>query len=132
VPRSYLETTLGRAANRFAVGAFSGGLGEFSGQAVSSRGDIGQINLNQVVLATGVGGIAGAALPDVRINGFTSGRNNAGAIYNGLQTRLTNGMISQFQLRNATNAGAANAVKGLYGQAAGTVVDGTIKKAVGQ
>ena len=129
VPTKYLASSLGQAANRGLVGAFSGGIGEFSGQLVTAGGNLSQVDSSQILLQGGIGGSLGAALPDVRWNGRTAGRNSSVAIYAGLQTRLNNGSISRFQVGYATSAGAANAVKGLYAQGAGAAVDGVIKRA---
>ena len=102
-------------------------------QFITARGDINQINGNQLLLQGGIGGAVGVAIPiEVKINRFTSGRNNASAIYTGLRTRFTSGDIVQMQLRYAIKDGVANAIKGLYGQGAGAFVDGAVKKTVGQ
>ena len=129
LPTGYLATSLGQAANRGLVGALSGVAGEYSGQLVTAGGDRSQIDASQILLQGGIGATLGAALPDVRWNGVTAGRNSPVAIYTGLQTRLNSGNIGRFQVGYATNAGAANAVKGIYGQGAGAAVDGVIKRA---
>lgn len=70
-------------------------------------------------------------LLDVRLSGFTSGRNSSLSIYQGLNTRLDSGNIVQMRLRYPVNAGAANAVVGSGRQAVGTLIDGT-KQRVGR
>lgn len=88
--------------------------------------------MGQSLLATGLGGALGAATPlEVRINGFTVGRNNSISLNQGLTTRLYSGDINQVRPRYPVNAGVANAVKGAGQQAVGTIIDGA-KQRVGQ
>ncbi len=124
------NTVLGRAvstrAQTAALGGFSGLVGDGAGQLVTNSGDIYAIDGSQLVFATGLGVSLGAATRlEVRINGFTSGRNNSLSIYRGLNTRMENGDIIQMRLRYPVSAGAANAVRASGQQAVGTVIEGT-------
>ncbi|MBS0503431.1 MAG: LysM peptidoglycan-binding domain-containing protein, partial [Proteobacteria bacterium] len=124
------NTVLGRAVSTrvqaVALGAFSGGVGDFAGQLVTTGGDRSQVSLSQLGLAIGLGGGLGAVTPlEVRSTLVgTAGRNDSLSIYQGLNTRLNSGDIVQMRLRYPVNAGAANAVVGSGQQAVGTLIDG--------
>lgn len=132
LPTSILGRAVSARAQTITLGAFSGGVGDISGQLVTNGGDYLQVNYGQALLATGLGGSLGAVTPlELRINGFSAGRNNSLSIYQGLSTRMNSGNITQMQLRYPVNAGAANAVVGSGQQVVGTIVDG-VKQRVGQ
>lgn len=105
--------------------AVRGGIGDVTGQTI----DHGFYNVDygQSLSAIGIGAGLGAVTPlEIRSAYLgTAGRNNSLSIYQGLNTRITSGNITQMQLRYPVNAGAANAVVGSGQQALGTLIDGT-------
>jgi hypothetical protein len=112
-------------AQAIALGGFSGLVGDGAGQLVTTGGNLNGLNGGQLFLAGGLGGGLGAVTPlELRLNGFTGGRNSSLSIYQGLRTRLNGGNIVQMQLRYPVAAGAGNAVVGSGQQAAGAFIDG--------
>lgn len=132
LPNSILGRVVSERAQTAFLGALSGFGGNFAGQLVSNQGDLSRVNVADLGFATGLGaGLGGLTRLDARFGGFTVGRNNPIAVSEGLQTRYINGNISQFQLKYATKAGSATAIKEVYRQAVGATVEG-IKHRVGE
>ncbi|MCB5425960.1 LysM peptidoglycan-binding domain-containing protein [Altererythrobacter sp. CC-YST694] len=110
-------------------GVLSGG-GEAFGQYINLKlGNISNIDEESIVISSFIGAASSGGVGDVRINGLNAGRNSSLSIYKGLQTRMSNGSISQFGMRYGIMGGIAEGIKGVGQGAADSIYSGIYEDA---
>lgn len=117
--------------NNVALGVISGAGREVVAQRIdTATGATDGMNARNIAVAAAIGGGVGAAsLLEVRVSGWNSGRNSSVSIYEGLQTRISNGHIGQHRLHYGVEAGVGQAVTGTAQGAIGATVTGIYQKA---
>ena len=138
--RSSLGTYVGAAAggaaagavltttgNPVLAGAVGGGISNATQQAIDNKGDV---KVGGVVAGTVVGGTIGAIAPGLKVPGITSGRNSFLAVAKAVQTKLSNGTISQVSAKTVVKASVASGVEDSAGAAMEEATNRGIDKAV--
>jgi hypothetical protein len=118
--------TLSKAAN----GGISGAAGNFSEQAINMlTGEQKEgLKFNDLAANTLIGTSVGALVPDIKVKGFNSGRNNYVSIHEANNTRLLNGNIGQMNVIIPIRAGAVNGGDGLLGTVTNAFYQGAYNK----
>lgn len=82
-----------------------------------------------IFVSSAIGAAAGGGIGDFRVGGLNAGRNNSLSVYNGLQTRMSTGNISQFRLRYGVAGGLGQGLRGVGQGAASSVYVGIYQDA---
>jgi hypothetical protein len=118
--------TLNMAAN----GGISGLAGNFSEQFINLKTgeQKGGYKYGDLAANSLIGTAVGSFVPDIKVNGLNSGRNNYVSIHNANNTRLMSGNISQMNTIIPIRAGAVNGGDGLLGTVTNAFYQGAYNK----
>jgi hypothetical protein len=121
-------------ANRTLSSAVNGGISGFLGNATEQTINMrtgeqsGGYKLNDLAANTFIGKVVGGIVPDVKVSGLNSGRNNWTAIYNANNTRINNGGIDEMRIKIPLRAGSVQGGQEVSGTVTNASLQGVYSK----